>query len=110
MIKYGLTHYRKISVIHVSDLEPYYEYHFGRNNNPPQIINDNEEEYEVKKIWIKENIMEKLNNFVDGTSAHGIKWTILTVYNYNIILHIWPPIKSFNFFSSSLKSLIAIRW
>ena len=37
-------------VIHVSDLEPFYEDHFNRNQKPTPIIINNEEEYEVEKI------------------------------------------------------------
>jgi len=36
--------------MHVSDLEPYFEDKFGRNQEPPPIVINNEEENEVEQI------------------------------------------------------------
>jgi len=53
-------------VIHVSELEPYYEDNYGRNQKPPPIIVNNEEEYEV------EQILDKRTRY--GKTQYLIKW------------------------------------
>ena len=54
-------------IIHVSELEPYYEDHFGRKQPPPPpIIINNEEEFEVEKI------LDKRTHY--GKIQYLIKW------------------------------------
>jgi len=47
-------------------LEPYYEDNYGRNQKPPPIILNNEEEYEV------EQILDKRTRY--GKTQYLIKW------------------------------------
>jgi len=54
-------------VIHVSELEPFYEDHFGRKKEPPlPVIVDNEEEYEIEKNF------DKRKHY--GKTQYLIKW------------------------------------
>jgi len=70
-------------VIHVSELEPYYEDHFGRNQKPPPIIINNEEEYEV------EEILDKRTRY--GKIQYLIKWK-----GYPLSEASWEPEENLN--------------
>jgi len=51
-------------VVHVSSPEPYYEDKFGREQLPPPITVDNEEEYEVEEILDKRKHYRKIQYLV----------------------------------------------
>ena len=71
-------------VIHVSELEPFYEDHFGRKKEPPPpIIIDNEEEYEVEKI------LDKRKHY--GKTQYLIKWK-----GYPLSEASWEPEENLN--------------
>ena len=70
-------------VIHVSDLESYYEDKFGRNQEPPPIIVNDEEEYEV------EQILDKRKHY--GKTQYLIKWK-----GYPLSEASWEPEENLN--------------
>ena len=70
-------------IIHVSELEPYYEDTFGRNQPPPPVIVNNEEEYEVEKILDKRTYYGKIQ--------YLIKWK-----GYPISESSWEPESNLN--------------
>jgi len=85
-VSYKLKLPRKLRihpVIHVSELEPYYEDHFGRNQKPPPIIIENEEEYEVEKI------LDKRKHY--GKIQYLIKWK-----GYPLSEASWEPENNLN--------------
>jgi len=80
------------SVIHVSELEPYYEDNFGRKQEPPPSISINEEvEFEVEEILdVKRKHYGKtqylIKSYKNGKAIHcpihpGNPKAILTVQN-----------------------------
>ncbi len=72
------------SVVHVSDLEPYYEDKFGRElEPPPPIIINEEEEYEVEKI------LDKRKHY--GKIQYLIKWK-----GYPLSEASWEPESNLN--------------
>ena len=70
-------------IMHVSDLEPYFEDKFGRNQEPPPIIINNEEEYEV------EQILDKRTHY--GKIQYLIKWK-----GYPLSEASWEPEENLN--------------
>jgi len=70
-------------VIHVSELEPYYEDNFGRNQEPPPITINDEEEYEV------EQILDKRKHY--GKVQYLIKWK-----GYPLSEASWEPEENLN--------------
>jgi hypothetical protein len=76
--------YRIHPIIHVSELEPYYEDNFNRTQAPPPpVIIDDEEEYEVEKI------LDKRKHY--GKIQYLIKWK-----GYSLSDASWEPESNLN--------------
>jgi hypothetical protein len=71
-------------IIHVSEIEPYYEDTFRRNQPSPPVIVNNEEEYEVEKILGKRTYYGKIQ--------YLIKWK-----GYEISESSWESESNLNF-------------